>query len=927
MTPVHTLHAPSGADYIWASNAPKRNAFVSFVMEFESNANETTCIHLFADTRFRLFVNEQFIAYGPARFVTQFPEYDTFALEKYLQPGKNTLRVEVNFYGSSSYQSMPDGQPGFIAWGGNASGTISFVTPGKWSAHVHQAWDTMAPVFSFAQNPAEICDTRLLEKELNNHASLPISVDKTARPWGQLNPRTVPYPTYELMRPARLSAFSPIKNTLKQIGCQTHDSDQNTAKRVGVPATKKPRRSFITWIHSTCEQTLELHTFWSELSLNETSLSVNTQSSLRGNHGTTQLSLKSGWNCLSGNFEILTEFWAYLLAWSDQANVSFHALPNPSVTEPWLLSPLTTDTLPTKCSPEPSLFTVPQGWEADSGDIHRVTPARLIAWDIPDESIALRNLSLKDSDTLPTQLVPTLLWSFDFEAQYYGHPVIEVEAPAGTILDLSYDDWKRKDGCTALYSSNPFTDAADRFILKGGRQRIEVFNPRGGIYLQVIARLPIEAKEFGVHLHSIGIRSRQTLEGYSTRFTVEDAVFNWAFEKSLKTLSASTDEAYSDCPWRERSSYIGDTLVNVHLHALVSHDMSIARRTLRTFVQSQLPTGQYLGCAPSWIGRGHADFSLLLWVAIRDYWEKTGDSSLALESWHTLPLLLNSSFWETHESGLWNANGVHLFVDWGCILEETQGQGNACLNLFRYHALLACAELAKVLNKPQDHAYYRAEANRIKTALEETLWLPEQGRFAAFVGADTTALHANILALRFGVGNPNAILEYLLPQLESNFESGISATSSGHKKGQSHCELYFMFYLFEALAELGQYALVESMIDKHYGFLKSLGYPTLNECFARADANLGSCCHSWSGAPAIYIHRHLVGLKQREKGNPNHWLLEPHTSRHKQVTAQFPHADGMIEIEWEQVSGQFKARVNAPQGVTIQAGANTRIVE
>ncbi len=96
-----------------------RNQFVRFERWFHlQEIRGKFPLSLFADTRYRLRVNGAFVAAGPGRFVTQFPEFDTHELSPFLRPGANRISVEVNFFGASSYQSMPDGKPGFIAWGG-----------------------------------------------------------------------------------------------------------------------------------------------------------------------------------------------------------------------------------------------------------------------------------------------------------------------------------------------------------------------------------------------------------------------------------------------------------------------------------------------------------------------------------------------------------------------------------------------------------------------------------------------------------------------------------------------------------------------------------------------------------------------------------------------------------------------------------------
>ncbi|MEI7535186.1 MAG: hypothetical protein WCK57_12530, partial [Verrucomicrobiae bacterium] len=117
----------TASEFSWAKDLPPgRNQFVSFERRFVCSATTPATLHLFADTRYRLYVNGEFVAYGPGCFVTAHPEYDTNDLTPLLRAGENLLRVEVNYYGCSSFQTMPDGMPGFIAAGGTADGRVDF---------------------------------------------------------------------------------------------------------------------------------------------------------------------------------------------------------------------------------------------------------------------------------------------------------------------------------------------------------------------------------------------------------------------------------------------------------------------------------------------------------------------------------------------------------------------------------------------------------------------------------------------------------------------------------------------------------------------------------------------------------------------------------------------------------------------------------
>jgi alpha-L-rhamnosidase len=909
---THATSVFTQSRFSWVKDLPPgRNQFVSFGLRFSLPAAVPAIIYLFADTRYRLWVNDVFVAYGPGRFVTAHPEYDSHDLIRLLRAGENFLRVEVNFYGASSFQTMPDGVPGFIAAGGTEDGSVSFATPGAWKALIHRAWDAESPAFSFAQNPTEICDTRVLADELAAPFNATITtLAGKAVPWATPTPRSAPYPDYSLASPARLLASGPLEEPLRW-GMQIRNSRQMEAWTPSGPFIM-----FSTWVHSPRAQNVTLDCFWADLEVNGRVVTIGYPKRF-GNQGQAHISLGAGWNFLGGKFGILAGHWPFLLGLPRESEVSLHALPDLKCRETFAISPLAENCVVPPSPPSHEGYAPPADWTLIPNDLAKVTPARLTAWDTPVSSATQYDVPKKRFPEVATHTAHAATWSFDFSDEYYGHPVLEVEAPPGSILDIAYDDWKRADGCVALYNSNPFTDAADRFILRGGRQRIDVLNPRGGIYLQVILRVPFGTEHAPLSVHEIAVRRRTTIKSIGGAFSCGDGILDWSWRTSVHTLQASTDEAYSDCPWRERGSYIGDSLVNLHLNRLASADLSVAKRTLAVMGQAELPDGLLPGCAPAWLRKPHEDFTLLWILAVRDVWAYTGDTDFISRQWPIVQGIWKSSKWKKDADGLWDSTGMRVFIDWGAIRSECEGAGNGAMNIWRIASARACAEMAAALNLDKEKGQFLKEADKVSATLMKKLWNKAEGRFNGSVGATTPAVHANILALLYGLGPAEEILEYLEPKLHQNFAW---ARNNGDASG--YAELYFFFYLLPALAAQGRYTLAESLIREHYGFLRLLGYPTLTEGFIGADLQQGSCCHSWSGAPAMYVTQNILGLRQAEPGQPDVYLLNPVSPAHQRAEGALPHRHGLITVKWQRAGERIRAQAKVPKGVTLRAAAH-----
>jgi len=911
-TTQHETDSPPGMSegrFVWLKdNVPWRNQFAKFDRTFElEELPQEFPLHLFADTRYRLQVNGEFVAAGPGRFVTQFPEFDTYELARLLRIGENLISVEVNFFGASSFQSMPDGRPGFIAWGGNEK--TGLATPGAWRAFRLGAWRWDAPLFSFAQNPVEICDTRFSETGVPTPIVL---LEGDDAPWGRLEPYSgAPIP-YFVQYPKLIELAGRIESCEWRIGFMSHDP--NNYQKVGreIP---KPWTAFATWINSPREQFVTLSCFWSELLCNGHPVEIDTGTP-HGNHGHCKLDLKGGWNLLTGKIQILSEYWAYCLGIPTASGISLHGCRDTACKEPFAVSPNVA-----YCKihlPSPDDAGAPDDWLLHDGDSRLLTPARIMGWDSPAAD-SLRNIEFARLSEVSRIEAVEATWCFSFVGEFLGHLVLEVEAPEGALLDVAYDDWQTAQGGVALYQSNPFTDAADRFILRGGRQRVEVFHPRGGKLVEVTLRSP--AGRVPLSLHGIFVRSRQTSGDDHTRFSSDSSILDWTWPVAMRTLIASTDEAFSDCPWRERGSYIGDGLVNIHLNLLLNRDYRSIRRTLRLFAQAQLPDGQLACCAPAWLRIPHEDFTLIWLLAVHDFCSLTGDPSLSEELWPTVQKIWASPTWERHTSGLWNAGKTRLFIDWGVISSERKGDANAAINIFRFAAGKACARMATVLGKNEEASAFNAEATGVETAMMKFLWNDTEGRFHPSLNENSAAVHANILALAFGLGDfetRSRILSYLEPKLRNNFAKGISG---GPFSG--YLELYFLHYALPALAEHGRPDLAEMIIDQHYGFLRTFDDDTLPECFCRVESSHGSRCHSWAGTPAIYAARYILGIRQAFPGNPRKLVFNPVVHGITRASGRIAHPDGWIDVSWSLKDGIIHPEISVPQLVEVEKMENT----
>jgi hypothetical protein len=927
---------PAAAEFVGLERADlRRNQVTIYRRDFSRGADaggEPTWLHLFADSRYRLWVNGEFVAAGPARFVTGHPEYDSVDLGPWLRAGANCVVVEVHAYGCSSYQTMPDGRDGFIAWG--CCGETDLRTPGEWRARRAEAWAETASLLTFAQNACEICDTRRLDEAWYRPGEIlaaegwaPARVlSAEERVWGRLTERSVPMPKLGRAWPARVAVAGALEGKEEVFGFHFPEIYEGSAQEL----PKGLQQVFQAWIWSPVEQESALALHWGAYWLNGAALDCAGWPG-RGQRTEKTVRLRAGWNRLSGHLEFLTqsEFWDAVFGLPAGAGLRVAARPADGVAAKFLLAGervpkerlgewLGADGTPVER----------EGWRENAGEAAALTPARVMAWQNVDESTVRRDRPYAEvAGELGLAARRGSVWVLDFGREVLGHLELEIEGPAGRVVDVGYDEWQQPNGLIDLYRTNPYVNTVERYVLRGGRQVITGLNPRGGRFVQVVVYPETGDDTGAARLLGLAVRETKTLSPGEAAFAAGgDAELAAIWRAGVDTLIGSTEDAYSDSPWRERGTYIGDFTVNQQVQRLVTADLRVARRALRVFAQAQLENGQLPMVAPAFHRKAHEDFSLIWVLGVWEHWAMTGDETVVAEVWPAIERLWKSPAWRPGADGLWAGEGLALFIDWGVVMAERGGQANGVLNAFRILALEKAAALAGVLGKTDRSRELAAEAGRVREAFARVFWREEAGCYAAYVDAngrkaESTAAHANVLAwvLRIGTEERQARVEaWLWRFLAGNFELG---NAGGQWAG--HIELYFFRFLLAEMAERGLGKRALGLVRRHWGPLVADRFGTLPECFCRFEKSVGSRCHSWSAHASVWLTQWVLGLRQETPGDADRWVLAPALIEGiERAEGVIPHARGLIRVRWERgKDGRLETSVEAPDGVKVACRA------
>lgn len=89
---------------IWLPSAPEgKQVYVVFRRRFDLDAiPSSAALHIFADSRYILWINGRYVERGPCRFDPKGPEYDTLDIRPHLHAGANAIAVLVHHFHDGS---------------------------------------------------------------------------------------------------------------------------------------------------------------------------------------------------------------------------------------------------------------------------------------------------------------------------------------------------------------------------------------------------------------------------------------------------------------------------------------------------------------------------------------------------------------------------------------------------------------------------------------------------------------------------------------------------------------------------------------------------------------------------------------------------------------------------------------------------------
>ena len=893
-----------------------------------------------ADSRYHLFVNGVRVAAGPARSDRRWQCLDQWDITPYLRPGRNVVAALVHHYGEWTFAYML-GRGGFLAdisvsYADGRSEQIG--TDASWRVCPAEAWERRLPRMSIQLGFAEVFDAR---KEFEGWTSTPFDDSSWQHavvlgppgmePWPQFEPRDIPAMTELPLQPIRVV----------DTGCVGAPDTGHYIDLHRVVWCALHGVAYLgTYIWSPDDINLEIRAGSQESLKLWFNGSLVISSCVKRDPSPDQdrapVRLRKGWNTVLAKVVQDELQWHFLFRLhgegSDRCRYSRsmnQEPPSADVVDPWwLVGPLQAESmtsgfetvyppeiqwrpdLPVSCENGIELRWTSAGVSQESqitaiimsrerrltpGQPHIINPSGLLAAGEPAEF-----LPGEQSDTYAV---------LDFGKEVAGIPVLDIAgATGGEIVDIGYAEFLTgpdgailppAEGKVGIVNCDRHSiHYADRYICRPGTQQFRTFDKRAFRYMQIDVRglkQPLRIGPVTLLLSTYPVE-------YLGRFECSDQSLNKIWEIGRWTVQLNMEDAYTDCPWRERGQWWGDARIQALVNYYAFGDRALIRRGIRTMAHSQDAEGWTRGIYPTdWSYAILPTFSLLWIISLHDYMVYCGERDLPRECMPHVEAILAACERYRADHGLLRDMPHWLFVDWSGV--DSTGE-SASINALYYGALCATSDIARFVGRQELVRKYAAIAEEVRSGMKRTLWDEEKRGFRESwrEGKLSTEIseQANCWAVAFGVVEEDAARTVMSAITREKTATVLIGTP------------YFSFYMLDALCRSGFHEQALEYIRDRWSSMLTWGATTWWENWHTN----GSLCHGWSSGPTYFLQSEILGVKPERPG----WdgiVIEPHPADLSWMRGTVPTPHGPVSVDWK--GGQkFPLRVEVPAKARVQ---------
>ena len=490
----------------------------------------------------------------------------------------------------------------------------------------------------------------------------------------------------------------------------------------------------------------------------------------------------------------------------------------------------------------------------------------------------------------PPQADMDLACTVDFGKESTGFITIDVEAAAGTVVEIHHGEHLDDGHPRSVIGPRNFID---RYICHDGRNQFTYPLRRiGGRYMQLIFS---EYGETMPALHYAGISGVYYPLPQPTYLDTADSMLQKMRNVSINTLACCMHDHYEDCPWREQSLYAYDSRNQMLYGYYVWGNYDFAKASLELLGRSYLGNGYLEICAPAESSITIPSFTMVWIPSLLELYMHSGSLDEYKRQKETVKKILESALArKSRVEGLYepgNEKRIWNFFEWTGRLDRCPAFPDSLYNIYMYEALGAASKLAAADGDSEASARYGAAAKKLGTAIEKMFWDEKKQCYGYLLPSENANQedYEHVQALM--------LFNNLVP--EAKIDAVVKAISSGKLVA---CTYSSLPYLVRGMADKTAAARMH-IYDRIYnefakwtveGFTSLPETPTGPDDFYWA----GSCCHGWSAIPAYYINCIILGVRPLEPGFKK-FEVKPYPGRQRRAGGMIPTPNGDIQVMWE----------------------------
>ncbi|MBR7120076.1 MAG: hypothetical protein IKC77_07760 [Lentisphaeria bacterium] len=893
------------ANWIWinGNSGLDYNTHVVFRKDFRlDSAVSEAKLAVTADTKYRLKVNGQWCADGPARAYFDHYSYDVVDLSSLLRVGLNRIECEVRFAGCGTFHQIPQ-RGGFLCQL-DIDGETVVISDDSWEAAHLPQWVQNTPKAAPQLYPWELFDAS--KNQSCEWQGVYIIGNVNDAPWKNLYPRETPMLTREESLLKKVISCRAVNKEYLTFSLHPHRmlfpehftiNNQDIVPYVMAIELISPR-----------EQSVKPEYLNAVACVNGKAADDNGNLHLRAGVNTVVCAMHSACGhdansavAFAREYE-LEAGKIHCCVLKDIASLTKDVPLYPWANPEHRLRLEKYETEKEKafsCSDmETFLRRFPDAKEFSSSDfteaagaVSAFCPRYLSAKVRVDEPQNIVYPDDRDTVIYPAEGCDVQLLC-DLGTQSVGYWNFNLYASAGTIVDIAAVEYITPEGILQQPGERYLNSM--RYICREGLNRYTSYYRRGGRFVTITLRnitAPVKFRSFRM----VESTYPAVFEGY---FRSSDIRLDKIYDISARTLKLCMEDTFTDCPLYEQTYWIGDGR-NEGLFAMNScRSYDIVRHCIRLAAESMrhLP---FFGCqVPSAWSCQIPAFAFMWQMSIEDYYTETADIDFVREMFPAVvEMLRRASNLCRNDLGLmetydWN------FLDWSNM--DTQHPYMLYNTFLLAGSLRSAARLALQLEMNEQADAFNSEAEKISATLN-TFW--DERKQAYFEAVDQNgnaveqfSLHTNLFALLYDV-----VSEAHAPSVRANI---LGERNDLIPAGSP----FFTYYLHELYDKLGAWEQSYNKVRRDYLKMLDFDATTVWETFAEANYDhthtnsaffpTRSNCHAWSSIPLALFPRLLLGIRPQGIGcrefNISPFVADLDFAGGARTT---PH--GTVEVEWK----------------------------